>query len=191
MLDRSRLQTVIDTLLTHASPNGARSEYRMVGTAAALMYGVSLPAGDVDILLRDRAGVDAFGESLFSFECLTAPQYLEGSEQYFCSFLVSDVEIECSTVEAQIESDTHECIGSGPWLHYEQVSCAGHQVPVVALELRLITEWSRDRPDRYVPIVQFMQSHGCDKELLVRGLNDRGISEAAQLEFLKQIDETL
>jgi hypothetical protein len=34
--------------------------YRLVGTAAALLQGVDLPVADVDVLLTDRAGVDAF-----------------------------------------------------------------------------------------------------------------------------------
>ena len=156
-----------------------------------MVHGVDLPAGDIDILLKDRAGIDAFSVSLSSFECLTTPQFLEGSKKYFSAFRINGVEVEFSTVEGQTESETHECTGSGPWVHYKIVSCGGHQVPVVCLELRLITEWSRHRPDRSSPIIQFMQSHGFDRELLARRLKDRGFSEIEQVNLLKQIDKTL
>jgi hypothetical protein len=80
--------------------------------------------------------------------------YIEGSQQYFCSFEIDGVELEFSPVEGESDFETGECTGSGPWTYYEHVSCDDHQVPVVALELRLITEITRQRPDRYVPIFQ-------------------------------------
>jgi hypothetical protein len=43
-------------------------------------------------------------------------------------------------------------------------------VPTVALELRLITELSRNRPDRYQPLIRFMRMQGCDLDLIRRGL---------------------
>jgi hypothetical protein len=57
-------------VLDHAMPACAQIEYRLVGTGAALLHGVQLPAGDIDILVKEREDVDAFGSALSSFKCL-------------------------------------------------------------------------------------------------------------------------
>jgi hypothetical protein len=142
-----------------------------------------VPASDIDVLLKERAGVDAFSAVLSPCKCLSSPTYLAGSRQYFSSFEVHGVEVEFSTVEGANESDTSECTGSGPWTHYSMVACGDHQVPVVCLELRLLTEIARGRPDRYVPIWEFMQSRRYARDLLARGLEERGISEAEQMDL--------
>jgi hypothetical protein len=42
-------------------PTCAAIDYHLVGTSAALLHGVVLPAADIDILVRKRSNVDAFG----------------------------------------------------------------------------------------------------------------------------------
>jgi len=75
-----------------------------------------------------------------------------------------------STVEIDAATDTGECVGSGPWVHFDLVPCGKHRVPSVALELRLVTEVARHRPDRWEPIVAYYRSHPCDVALVERGL---------------------
>ena len=70
LLTRSRLQETLIVVLDDVRPAYPDIDYRLVGTGAALLHGVDLPAGDVDILIKERAGVDAFGAALASFECL-------------------------------------------------------------------------------------------------------------------------
>jgi hypothetical protein len=88
---------------------------------------------------------------------------------------VNGVELELSTVEQQVDSDGMECAGSGPWQHYVLITCGSHQVPVVRLELRLVTELLRDRSDRYDPLLDYMGTHGFDSDLLQRAMNTRRI----------------
>jgi len=164
-------------------------EYRLIGTAAALLHGVSLPAGDVDILLKIREGVDAFHSALSSFECLHEPALLHGGLQYFCRHLVRGVEVELSTVEATYWSGYQEPSGFGPWAYYQPIACGRYNVPTVALELRLLTELDRNRPDRYVPIADFMRSHGCDLEFIQRGLSERGFVQPAHKAVLDSLRE--
>ncbi|MEW6756475.1 MAG: hypothetical protein AB1505_36705, partial [Candidatus Latescibacterota bacterium] len=64
------------------------------------MHGVDLPVGDVDVLLRERSGVDALSSALSAYRCTAPPSYLEGSSQYFARFEVDGVVLEVSTVEA-------------------------------------------------------------------------------------------
>jgi hypothetical protein len=74
-------------VLERIQPVAARSslEYRVVETAAALVRGVTLPVGDLDILLKKRHGVDLFGAVLSDFPCITPPTYLADARQYFAN----------------------------------------------------------------------------------------------------------
>ena len=143
-------------------------DYRLVGTGAALLHGVDLPVGDIDILVRERGAVDAIGSALAGFECPDRPAWLPDARQYYANYRVGGVEVGISTVEVEYEGDTVETLGSGPWVHYADLPCGPHTVPAVALELRLHTELHRNRPDRYEPILAYMAQHGCDRELLER-----------------------
>ena len=154
----------------------AEHEYRLVGTSAALLHGVDMPAGDVDILLRQRQGIDAFSAALSSFECLKPPQLLEEDRQYIAIFAVDGIKVELSTVEWEADTDTIECFGAGPWRHCVDLPCGAYRIPTVSLELRLLTEWSRERPERFGPIAAFLRGTDFDTDLLRRGLVGQGLA---------------
>ena len=116
-LDRARLLEALSAFLEHAMPACAGIGYRLVGTGAALLHGVSLPAADLDILVRERSAVDAFGAALSPSSCLEAPAWLECSRQYYGNYEVNGVEIGISTVEVDSDADTIETFGRGPWEH--------------------------------------------------------------------------
>jgi hypothetical protein len=183
VIELFQVEAALSAVLGSATTAVPDTDYRIVGTAAALMQGVQLPAEDIDVLLRKRAGVDSFSAALSSWRCLSSPTYLESSKQYFASYDIDGVEVEFSTVEGDNESDTGECTGLGPWIHYSLVTCGSVQVPAVGLELRLLTELARGRADRYVPIWGIMQLRGYDRDLVARGLKERGITEAEQLDL--------
>ena len=152
--------------------------YRLVGTAAARVQGVDLPAGDIDVLLADRAGVDAFASTLAGFACHTTPVWMAAARQYFARFDLHGVPVELSTFEWPARTDTVECAGQGPWRHYVLVDVAGHAVPAVRLELRLASELVRNRPDRYEPLIDHMLRHGADVDLARRAARDRNVDPA-------------
>lgn len=133
-------------------PVCAEVEYRLVGTGAALLQGVPLPTGDIDILVKERAHVDAFGSALASYRCLFAPAWMPEDRQY-----------------------------------YALVSCGPYTIPAVALELRLVSELLRDRPDRSTPLIQHMGVNGCDTELVRRGMEARSLPQALQEHVLGQL----
>jgi hypothetical protein len=171
-------------------PACAWIEYRLVGTGAALLHGVELPAADVDILVRERDGVEAIGAALSPFKCLSAPGWLPGSAQYYANYDVHGVEVQISTVEIETEADIHETFGRGPWEHFTSIPCGPHTVPTVALELRLVTELSRQRPDRYQPIIRHIRAKGCDIALIHRGMGAAGLPQDVRENVLKQLKET-
>jgi hypothetical protein len=85
------------------------------------------------------------------------------------------------------DADTIETFGRGPWEHFSLIPCGGYRVPTVALELRLVTELYRERPDRYQPLLAFMQAHGCDLDLVQRGLAMIGLPQSRQDEILNRL----
>jgi len=66
--------------------------------------------------------------------------------------------------------------------------CRAHRVPVVALELRLVTELVRQRPDRYTPIIAALRARGCDLAFVRRALDVAGLSPDVRAEVLAQIE---
>ncbi|MFC5819685.1 hypothetical protein [Nonomuraea harbinensis] len=163
----------LDTALTALRAVGANPVYRVVGTSAALLQGVHLPVGDIDLLVTRREDVNAFAAALSSFPCLYAASWLPEASQYFTDYDVNGVAVGMSTMEEQVDSDGMECAGHGPWRHYVLIRCGSHRVPVVRLELRLITELLRDRPDRYEPLLDHLGTHGFDPDLLQRAMTAR------------------
>ena len=186
-LDRARLEGVLGKVLERLSRGGRRVDFRLVGTAAALLHGVKLPAADVDLLARDRRGVETIAAALEGFPCTQPPQHLEAAMQYFAEFRVDGVAVQISTVEVEEETDTLECVGGGPWVHFSELRCRGQRVPAVALELRLLSELRRGRDDRVAPLLDFMQEKGCDLALLRRGMREAQIAEAQQLRVMKRL----
>jgi hypothetical protein len=188
-LVRLTLVKVFDVVL----PTAPDVEYRLVGTASALLRGISLSVADIDILLKERSGVDLFHKALSpspAVACLVPPTWLSDSRQYFARYKVGEVTVELSTVEldAEMESDTLECVGRGPWQYCDFVACGPYLVPTVAIELRLLTELSRNRADKYLPILEYLQTHQCNMGLVRRGLATSRISNKIQRETLKYIE---
>lgn len=170
-LDRADVTATLATTLDALEAAGTRVPYRVCGTAAALLQGVPLPAGDIDILLAGRDDLRAFAAALSSFPCPHAASWMPASAQFFTRYVVNGVEVELSTVERQTDSDALECVGAGPWRHHVLIACGSHQVPAVRLELRLATELLRDRPDRSDPLIAHLGAYGFDRALLGRAMD--------------------
>lgn len=187
LLDQHRLRETLISMLDCVMPACAHIEYRLVGTGVLLMHGIKAPAADVDLLVKRREEVDAFGAALASCECLIAPAWLPEARQYYGSYRVNGAEVEISTVEIDADTDFIETFGRGPWEFFVSLSCGSYTVPVVALELRLITELSRNRPDRYEPIISYMQANGCDFDFIQRGMETTGLPQDLQTHVLTQL----
>jgi hypothetical protein len=185
---RTRLLETLTLVLDHLTQLGAHPRYRLVGTGAAMLHGVDLPVGDLDLLVDERPSVDVFAAALASFECLEAPAWLPEARQYYANYCVNGVEVGISTVEVTTESDVIETFGPGPWeKHYSSLPCGPYLVPTVDLELRLITEVHRDRPDRYTPLVDHLRTCGCDLDLVRRGLSIGALPDAKVQEILRRL----
>ncbi|MGK5740165.1 hypothetical protein [Micromonospora sp. URMC 103] len=186
---QAELRKILSTVLDLIDPDATGLDYRLVGTSAALLQGVELPAGDIDILVARRADVDSIAAALSRFPCLHPPVWLRDARQYFADYRVDDIGVGASTVERPADTDAHECIGTGPWQHYVHVHCGTYLVPAVRLELRLVSELHRDRPDRYMPLIDHMRVHGADLQLVQRGMGERGVQPTLQarvLDLLRQ-----
>ncbi len=191
LIDQARLRETLIIVLDHILPTCAQIDYRLVGTGAALLHGVSLPAADIDILVRERHSVDTFGLALSHFKCLEVPAWLAESQQYYGNYEVNGVEVGISTVEVTSAADTIETFGPGPWEHFTLLPCGLYTVPTVVLELRLITELFRNRPDRYEPLIQFMRVNGCDLDFVTRGIAAVGLPQNLQDDVLHKLKTPL
>ena len=193
VLDEMRVRETLVTIFDCVLPAAPDVEYRFGGTASVLFRGIALPAGDIDFLLQQRRDVDLFSRgvsALSSTRCLMPPTWLPDDSQYFARYVVDNVVVEFTTVELQeeLETDTFECVGRGPWEHFDLISCGPYRVPTVALELRLLSELRRNRPERYRPILETLRRQRCDVALVRRGFVARSIPEALQRETLKYIE---
>jgi hypothetical protein len=183
--DRDELARVLTTALDLWGP--APERYRLVGTGAALAQGVAITTGDIDILVADRGQVDRFAEAMAGFPCLEAPAWLPDARQYFTHFEVDGIDIGASTVEVPTEAETIECFGAGPWKHYVEVQLGPHRVPMSTLELRMVSELVRGRPDRATSLVHHMRQHGFDRALVEQSMTDRHVSPEQQREVLTRL----
>ena len=78
--DRVGVDRVLTAILGKVPP----AEFRLVGTVVERRAGIELPAADIDILLRERAGVDAWFVALsVDFDVETAPEWMPDASQYF------------------------------------------------------------------------------------------------------------
>ena len=147
------------------------AEFRLVGTASCVLRGIEMAASDVDVLFRSRDAIDAWTASLAAVaDVADWPIWIDEASQYFARLDVDGVTVELSTVEVEADTDAGECVGLGPWVHFDRVPCGRFTVPTVALELRLVTEVARQRADRWGPLVAYFRSHPCDLGLVERGL---------------------
>lgn len=147
------------------------AEFRLVGTASCVLRGIDVEANDVDILFARREPIDAWTNALAGLATVRdAPAWRGDAQQYFARLELDGVVVELSTVEVVVDTDTAECVGTGPWTHWDDVPCGPHHVATVALELRLVTEVARQRQERWEPIVAFLRPRPCDLELVERGL---------------------
>lgn len=183
----AQLREILATVLDRVAGSGAAVDYRLVGTGAAVVQGVSLDAGDIDILAARRADVDAIAVALPPGACRAAPAWLPDARQYFARYAVDDMDVEISTVEWPTSLDTMECIGAGPWRHYVWVACGAHQVPAVRLELRLVTELIRGRPEQAAALVRHLRAHGGDLGLLRRSMTDRAVPPDQRRRVLEEL----
>jgi hypothetical protein len=193
LIDRPALLDVLSEILPRLQAVLGHSDYRLVGTAAALLHGCELPVGDVDFLMRDRHHVDAFADALSTHTCLVKPTFLQWSPrpnvtgQYWCRYDVDGICVEASTVEVTTESDCIEVSGSGPWTHYVSIQVGACLVPTVRTELRLATELSRHRVQKYKPIVDWMTKNGCDLTLVKRAMSARGVPAERQHDVVSRL----
>lgn len=190
-MESEKLRGSLSHVLDQIDPGAAGFDYRLVGTAAALLQGVELPVGDLDVLVARRADVDRAAARLAGFPCPDPPAWLPDSGQYFTRFQVEGVTVEFSTVEGPDSEDPEarlsECAGRGPWQHYVHVVLGRHVVPAVRLELRLATELARDRPDRYTPLISHLRVHGADLSLLTQAMRAHDLEPARQDSILRRL----
>ncbi|HHW10469.1 MAG TPA: hypothetical protein GXX29_10880 [Firmicutes bacterium] len=192
-IDQAALQDVLQKILPSLQGVLGKDDYRLVGTAAALLHGCEVPVEDIDFLARRRSHVDAFAAALSNYACLVPPTFVQWSPppheagQYWCCYLVDGICVEASTVEVSVTSDFLEVSGAGLWTHYTDIKVGAYYLPTVKLELRLATELQRHRKQKYEPILDRMAKNGCDLALLKRAMEACRVPAERQNEVLLRL----
>ena len=187
---REQLEEVLITIFDEIGEVIGKHEYRIVGTAAALLQNVEISTNDVDILFKEREGIDEVHQILSKFNCLKEPEFLGNEEvggQYLAIYEIGEITVELSTVEYEAETDGMECFGKGPWKHYETIKIENYEIPVIRLELRLISEVYRKREERVDQLIKHLRDKKCNLSLIRRGLSERKISEETQKNIIAKI----
>ena len=145
---------------------------RIVSTASSLLRGVDVPAGDVDILAKTRDVVDELARELDEADATrdAAPRWIHTpfGGQYIADARVGGVLVQISTVELSEPDPSYlaECAGDAAWRHFDVVEVGGYTIPVVASELRLLSDVMRGRPERWRPVAASLARDGYDEALL-------------------------
>ena len=187
IVDNQRLLDVLGKVMDAIQRVLTADHYRLVGTTASILHGAQTPSKGVDFLMRDRDSVDAFHLALSTFKIDAPPTYLPDDQQYWASYFVDGVHVNVTTTEWAPEGDAVESSGEGPWKHFSQLPVGQHSVPTVDLELRLVSELFRDRPDRYEPLIDFMRTRKVNLELLQHSMTQRQIPSQQQADVIDQL----
>ncbi len=171
-LTKSKTESTLQIILHKIQASRVKINFRLIGTAAAQIRGITIPTADIDLLAESRKDVDAFIEIFRDFIDSESPKWFNCSNQYYASFQIDSTRVEISTVEIDSRLDIMETFGHGPWIHYSMISIGEYEIPAVALELRLISEVLRERTDRIYPIVDYLKQNSLNTDLLKRTLSE-------------------
>ncbi|MEM7129605.1 MAG: MerR family transcriptional regulator [Chloroflexota bacterium] len=185
--ERHRLLDVLKKVLNVIEDLLSPDDYRLVGTTASVLHGAKTPSKGIDILVRNRENVEAFHLAMSPFKLDLPPTYDPEDALYWASYFVDGTHVDVATNESSYKSDGIESAGSGPWTHFSKLPWGHHSVPTVNLELRLVTELYRNRPDRYIPLIDHMRGKKIDIHLLHRGMDERQIPQVWQEEVIQQL----
>lgn len=182
----AKLRRVLERVVRLCRTGGVQ-DYCLIGTAAALLGGVTLEVGDIDLLMRERADVDRFARALAGYPVIASPNWLADARQYYAAFEVDGTKVEASTVEWPTDAEALESLGTGPWHHRRAISVGTELVQTVALELRLATELVRDRSERVAALIEWMRHNGFDAELLRSAMAAQHIDTEVQASVLARL----
>ncbi len=191
-LSKENTEAMLQDFFSQLDDCKHKPELRLIGTAAAQIQDVPIIPADIDLLARTREDVDFVCDQFRENLEPGCPQFIQGSMQYYAAFTYQGEKLEVSTVEAESESDTLETYGSGPWRHYSMIRIGSVGIPVVALELRLVSEIIRRREDRIDILVNHLRENGFDRDLLERALSTQGDSyERLDKRILEEVKQSL
>ncbi|MEM7129610.1 MAG: hypothetical protein AAF702_24970 [Chloroflexota bacterium] len=186
-VEHNRLLGVLKKILDASEYVLSPEKYRLVGTAATVLHGAATPARSIDLLMIDRENVDAMHLVMSAFRVDSPPIYQPEVKLYWASYFVDDIHVQVCVHESPASSDGMETRGTGPWKNYTKLPWGQHSVPTVALELRLVTELWRNRPERYEPLIDYMTTKKVDIGLLQRGLNEIKLPQTWQDAVVRQL----
>jgi hypothetical protein len=184
--------------------NSARIDWMLLGSAATALRGIAIVPGDIDIAVLAPDGVARAAtvlptpsestDSNLWFSTLTQPalQWGDADERWhFGRWMINDVKVELAHIDAPAVAELLvETRGPLVWRERETLSCHGHPVPTVPIEVQLATMMSRRQDDRIDVTIAALDRTSLDVQLLRRAIADKQ-SEVPGLGVPEQLEQLL
>ena len=173
------------TLATVAEAlNGARIEWMLLGSAATALRGVAIVPGDIDIAVLTADDITHAAAVLPTpseppdpnlwFSTLAQPSLEWGDADerwYFGRWMINDVKVELAHIDAPDVADLMvETRSPLVWRERQTLTCHGHPIPTVPVEVQLATMMARHQHTRIDATITHAP---LDRQLLRRAITDK------------------
>ncbi len=173
------------------------AQWMLVGSAASAVHGVDLSPGDIDVLARTPKDVTTLAAVLPSRDLpvrgdLDPQTFLSTKDEPVVRFgggwTFGRWFLDGETVEAAHIAGVHgrltETSGREVWRHRRLIRWRGRLLPIVPLEVQLVTMVSRELDERVRAAAECLRHNGYDEHLVRRAARDRGLDPASVLSAL-------
>jgi hypothetical protein len=195
---RTTLSTVAERL------NTARIEWMLLGSAATALRGAAIIPGDIDIAIRTADDVTRAATVLptptaraepsdwFSTTAEPTRQWGDANERWtFGLWIIAGIKVELAHIDAPAVANLMvETRGPLVWRERQTLTCHGHPVPTVPLEVQLATMMSRRQDERIDATLAALDRIPLNAQLLRRAITDKQ-TEIADLAVPEQLQQLL
>lgn len=164
--------------------NAAGIEWMLLGSAATALRGVAIVPGDIDIALRTAEDVARAAFVLPTPEVSESADWVSttdrpalvfrdnGETWTFGRWFVDGVKVELANIDApSVATLMLETRSPVVWPERERLTCRGHRIPTVPVEVQLATMVARGQVERIDATVAALSELRID--LLRRAISDR------------------
>jgi hypothetical protein len=195
---RTTLSTVAERL------NTARIEWMLLGSAATALRGAAIIPGDIDIAIRTADDVTRAATVLptptaraqpsdwFSTTAEPTRQWSDANERWtFGLWIIAGIKVELAHIDAPAVANLMvETRSPLVWRERQTLTCHGHPVPTVPLEVQLATMMSRRQDERIDATLAALDRIPLNAQLLRRAITDKQ-TEIADLAVPEQLQQLL
>jgi hypothetical protein len=178
---RTTLSTVAEQL------NAAHIQWMLLGSAATALRGVAIVPGDIDIAILTADDVTRAATVLptptaraepsdwFSTTAEPTRQWGDANERWtFGLWTIAGIKVELAHIDAPAVANLMvETRSPLAWHERQTLTCHGHPIPTVPLEVQLATMMSRHQTTRLNAALATLDSKSLNAQLLRQAITDK------------------